>query len=544
MGSPAIFNFGSGSFSVEAWIKTTANGGQAVASKINSGGAGWVVQVSQDAGAVGALKARLSNGSTALIGYSDAVVSDGRWHQIVVVFDRSAGIQFYVDGAASGLKAGTVSGSVSVTNALLVGNATGGYPFYNGDVDEAAVYNTALSAIRVQAHYANSSVGDVTAPAPTLTLPGNGATVDDDTPTFAGTAGTALGDSAGVSVSLYAGSAVSGTPVSTANATSDVNGNWAVDISPSLPAGTYTAQAAQSDAAGNRGQSGTSTFTVSPQTYPTGDPGILAAGDIAGCDTDGDTATAKILDTFANDLVAPLGDNAYESGTLNEFQNCYGPTWGKAKARSRPIAGNHEYNTPNAAGYYAYFNDVLAPFGSIATDSTKGYYSYDTGAWHVVVLNTGYCETTPAACAAGSAQDQWLSADLAAHPSVCTLAYWHHPLFSSGRNAEDFVRPLYQTLYNNNVDLLLVGHDHDYERFAPQTPNGALDLTRGISEFVVGTGGRGFFTFPSGSRSNSEVRRDDTYGVLRLVLHAASYEWEFVPVAGSTFEDFGSRACH
>jgi hypothetical protein len=343
---------------------------------------------------------------------------------------------------------------------------------------------------------------------------------------------------------VYAGSAASGTPASTANATSDLNGNWAVDISPRLAAGVYTARAAQSDTAGNEGRSGTSTFTVAPRTYPANDPAILAAGDIAGCDTDGDTATARILDGFPNDLVAPLGDNVYEAGTLSEFNNCYGPTWGKENARSRPVAGNHEYITPNASGYYTYFNDILVPFGPAATDTTKGYYSYDIGAWHVVVLNTGFCETTPASCGAGSAQDQWLSADLAAHPSVCTLAYWHHPLFSSGRNAEEFVRPLYQTLYNNGGDLLVVGHDHDYERFAPQTPTGALDLGRGVSEFIVGTGGRGFFTFPSGSRSNSEVRNDFTFGVIRLVLHAASYEWEFVPVAGSSFEDFGSRDCH
>jgi acid phosphatase type 7 len=259
------------------------------------------------------------------------------------------------------------------------------------------------------------------------------------------------------------------------------------------------------------------------------DPVLVGAGDIAGCDTTDDEQTAKLLDNIAG-TVFTLGDNAYNSGTAAQFANCYNPTWGRHKARTKPSVGNHEYLTSGASGYFGYF-------GSAAGDPKKGYYSYDRGTWHVVVLNSNCSQV---ACAAGSAQEKWLTADLANHPNKCTLAYFHAPLYSSGQHGNStYVRPFWKALYQANADLVLSGHDHSYERFAPQDPYGAFDSARGMREFVVGTGGKSHYPFGT-IRPNSQVRNATTYGVLKLTLHASSYEWKFVPVAGKTFTDSGT----
>ena len=201
----------------------------------------------------------------------------------------------------------------------------------------------------------------------------------------------------------------------------------------------------------------------------------------------------------------------------------------------RPTPGNHDYTTSTAAAYYSYF-------GAAAGSSGKGYYSYDVGQWHVVALNSN-CSAV-GGCNAGSAQETWLRADLAAHPNKCTLAYWHHPRFSSGyHGASTSVQPLWQALYDAGAELVLNGHDHDYERFAPQTPTGQADPARGIREFVVGTGGASERAF-SATANNSEARNSSTFGVLQLTLHPSSYEWRFVPVAGQSFTDSGSAPCH
>ncbi len=263
------------------------------------------------------------------------------------------------------------------------------------------------------------------------------------------------------------------------------------------------------------------------------DPVLLSAGDIASCATNGDQATAALLDGLPGSVVT-LGDNAYESGTAAEFANCYGPTWGRQLTRTHPAAGNHDYVTAGAAGYYGYF-------GAAAGNSTQGYYSYDLGAWHLVALNSN-CVAI-GGCGAGSPQETWLRADLAAHPAACTLAYWHHPLFSSGLNGnQSFMQPIFQALYDARADIVLSGHDHDYERFALQTPAGVADPV-GIREFVVGTGGRSLNPF-NRPISNSEVRNFDAYGVLMLTLHPSGYDWQFLPEAGKTFSDSGSGSCH
>jgi len=263
------------------------------------------------------------------------------------------------------------------------------------------------------------------------------------------------------------------------------------------------------------------------------DPVLVGAGDISICSNDNDEATADLLDTIDGTVVT-LGDNVYENGTSTEFTNCYDPTWGRHKARTMPSAGNHDYNTTNATGYYGYF-------GAAAGDPTKGYYSYDLGSWHIVVINSN-CSAI-GGCGAGSAQEQWLRADLAANPRTCTLAYWHHPRFSSssvhGNHA--FMQPIWQALHDHSADIVLSGHDHNYERFAPQAPAGNAD-PRGIREFVVGTGGRSLYPIVS-PIANSEVNDDDTYGVLKLTLHPAGYDWQFIPVTGSTFTDSGTGFC-
>ena len=260
---------------------------------------------------------------------------------------------------------------------------------------------------------------------------------------------------------------------------------------------------------------------------------MVGAGDIAHCSTTTDEATAKLLDGISG-TVFTLGDNVYNSGTSAEFANCYNPTWGRHKTRTKPAVGNHEYLTSGASGYFNYF-------GAAAGDPKKGYYSYDRGVWHVIVLNSNCSNVS---CAVGSPQEQWLRADLAAHPNKCTLAYFHAPLYSSGQHGNStYVRPFWEALYQANADVVLSGHEHDYERFAPQNPYGAFDSARGIREFVVGTGGT--YLRPFGTiKANSVSRNATTHGVLKLTLNSGGYAWKFVPVAGKTFTDSGTASCH
>ena len=260
---------------------------------------------------------------------------------------------------------------------------------------------------------------------------------------------------------------------------------------------------------------------------------LVGAGDIAVCGSSADEGSAALLDGIAG-TVFTLGDNVYQDGTAADFANCYEVSWGRHKHRTAPAPGNHDYNTPRAAPYFAYF-------GAAAGDPSRGYYSYDLGAWHVIVINSNCREV--GGCHAGSPQEQWLRADLAANPTACTLAYWHHPRFSSGPHGSDErLGPFWEALYEFGVDVVLSGHDHLYERFAPQDPGGVADPVRGIRQFTVGTGGAGLYGLKQ-VIANSEVRNDDTHGVLKLTLHPTGYDWEFVPVAGMTFSDTGSASC-
>jgi hypothetical protein len=274
---------------------------------------------------------------------------------------------------------------------------------------------------------------------------------------------------------------------------------------------------------------------------------IAAAGDIA-CDPESSgyesgrgsglecrqLATSTLLAGRSYAAVLALGDIQYEDGTLAKLTASYDPSWGRMKAITRPVPGNHDYETDGAEGYFRYF-------GASAGEPAKGYYSFDLGGWHLIALNSN-CGAV-GGCSAGSPQERWLRADLAASAATCTLAYWHHPRFSSGRNGSDSLyAPFWQALYDANADVVLAGHDHHYERFAPQTAGGGLDLARGIRQFVVGTGGKA----PRGLswvRLNSEVRETASLGVLELTLGADAYEWRFRSAVGS-FTDSGSATCH
>ncbi len=224
----------------------------------------------------------------------------------------------------------------------------------------------------------------------------------------------------------------------------------------------------------------------------------------------------------------------YPNGTREEFQNCYGPSWGKLKGRTYPVPGNHDYGTANARGYFEYF-------GALAGDPSRGYYSYALGEWRVFVLNSEI-DTDE-----NSEQVRWLRDEVALHPTQCAAAMFHRPLFSSGPHGRDGsgekTRAVWNVLYENNVDVILNGHDHDYERFAPQNPIGERDDARGIRQFVVGTGGAVPYVFGA-VKPNSEKRITGAYGVLKLTLHATSYDWEFISIAPLLFKDSGSSECH
>jgi hypothetical protein len=286
---------------------------------------------------------------------------------------------------------------------------------------------------------------------------------------------------------------------------------------------------------------------VEEAATPVVGPKIAAAGDVA-CDPEhssfderrGDEltcrqyATSELLVDADYEAVLVLGDIQYEEGEASAFAQSYDPTWGRAKGSTRPVPGNHEYRTRGASGYFAYF-------GAAAGDPAEGYYSYDVGAWHVVALNSN-CDAV-GGCGEGSAQEVWLRADLAASSGRCTLAYWHHPRYSSGTNGSDrATSAFWQALHDAGAEVVLAGHDHDYERFAPQDARGGRDEARGIRQFVVGTGGRSLRTFPR-VEPNSEVRDRSSFGVLELTLGANAYAWRFRPAVGS-FTDSGSARCH
>ena len=275
---------------------------------------------------------------------------------------------------------------------------------------------------------------------------------------------------------------------------------------------------------------------------------MIGAGDIAGCSGGGDVLTAILVDSVlkadsvakVTDAVFTLGDNAYQEGTAAQFESCFGTSWGhpsrRIMSRIHPSPGNHDYLTTGADPYYQYFSDRAGP--------RPGFYSYDVGAWHVVVLNSEIVVNSGFSAQQRTAQQDWLLKDLVDKGKPCTLAYWHHPRFSSGWHGSDTrLDPIWRILYDNNVDLILNGHDHDYERFIPQTPAGLPDSVRGIPEIIAGTGGEELRGFGGKAIPNSAYRLEGRYGVLLLTLGGGEYRSTWIETDGRTWDPSGGK-CH
>jgi hypothetical protein len=265
------------------------------------------------------------------------------------------------------------------------------------------------------------------------------------------------------------------------------------------------------------------------QSIAVTDPVFVGAGDIGTCSSDRDEATAVLIDGIAG-TVFTLGDNDYSDAVpVPAYGICFDSTWGRFRARLRPAPGDDDLRGSTLDDYYAYFG--------ASAHGPKGYYSYDLGTWHIVVLNVITSTDT--------AQLNWLRADLMGHTNLCTLAILHRPPFSSGNAGNSSGQlPVFQALYDNGAEILLSGNDHDYERFAPQAPDQSPDPSAGVVQWVVGTGGKSHGHVNLPLEPNSQAQNDDSYGVLRLVLHPTGYDWKFIPVAGRTFTDAGTGSCH
>lgn len=379
----------------------------------------------------------------------------------------------------------------------------------------------------------------------------------------------------GVDLQVDASASEPGSTITSLSASLDGTAIPLPDSFPSdnLPPGSHTLVVTAVDTAGNfttvtrvfstsvgdipasrydRGQVGTP-----PRSGPDG-PNLVVAGDIACSPGSAPTpstcqqaGTARVVQSLHPSLVATIGDEQYQVGTLSNFDSSYNLSWGKFKKITYPVIGNHEYAQANypgaqATGYFDYFDGPGSATGR-AGNRNRGYYAYDLGSWHIVVLNA---ECGAVSCAAGSGQQVWLAHDLAANRNRCVLAMWHQPLFTAGITYGDpnglATRPLWDTLYAYGADVIINGHDHNYQRFAPQTPSGHADPAYGIREFVVGTGGESQFPLANKDKvANLQASETGTFGVLQLRLRPDSYTWHFIPEPGQgRYTDSGSARCH
>jgi acid phosphatase type 7 len=528
-------------FTIEAWVKRGLAGGtanQVIASK-QSGA--WVLMFNPSDQLV-LRKALVGDVATSATKVTDTT----NWHYVAATKD-GANVKLYIDGVDV---TGTVANQTMTDNTqpLALGQSSSA-AYLNGTLDDVALYNAALDASQLGRHYQLGT--------------GSQAPVNTSLPVVSGTA------QQGQTLSATTGSWSGTTPISYVYQwrRCDQTGTSCVDIAGATASsyvldkpdvgGTIRVRVTATNSSGSNQASSQNTSVVSPVASSAGDPVIAAAGDIA-CDPAsaffngglGDSTDCR--EQYTSDLlvnrglaaVLALGDDQYDCGGYNAFLQSYDPTWGRVKSITHPVPGNHEYLASggtgcdpagNAAGYYQYF-------GAAAGDPTQGYYSFDVGSWHLIALNSNCAKAS--GCGVGSAQETWLRADLAAHATTCTLVYWHHPRFTSGSVGNDSeVAPFWNDLYAAGADVVLNGHAHSYERFAPQDPSESYDPVRGIREFVVGTGGDGFL--PLGSAAPlTEARAGNAFGVLLLTLHADSYDWQFLPEAGGTYSDSGSTYCH
>jgi acid phosphatase type 7 len=496
-------------------------------------------------GSVTSATLRVQARTTSSHGFDVRALADTTWSEQTLAYENAPAPDPMIAASSGAFSSGQWI-SIDVTQ-LVEGNGPVGI----------ALTRTRTTSVSVS----SKEAGAAAAPQLTVTTTGTLAPVNTSPPSISGSA------QAGRMLAAQPGGWSGTDPISyeyawqrcdtTASACTDIAGA----IGPGYTVGeddvgsTLRVVVTASNEAGSVPASSNPTLGVlSADAYPV----IVAAGDIA-CDPATPEFNAGLGTTNAcrqlatSDLfmggsisaVLPLGDAQYECGGPAAWQQSYAPSWGRLKAITRPVPGNHEYQTSGAtdcsaenagaAGYFGYF-------GALAGEPGKGYYSYDVGAWHLVALNSN-CGRI-GGCGAGSAQEQWLRQDLAASTARCTLAYWHHPLFSSGahRPGETSVRPLFQALYDHGAEVLLIGHDHNYERFAPQSPSGTLDLARGVRQFIVGTGGRSLYA-QGVPIANSEARNSRSFGVLELTLRPSSYDWRFLSATNTGFEDAQSQAC-
>ncbi len=311
-------------------------------------------------------------------------------------------------------------------------------------------------------------------------------------------------------------------------------GDDRASATPSLPPSASPTVSASASPSASLTASPAPSGSASPSASAGAAQVLVGAGDIGDCATTDDSRTAALLDDIEG-TVFTAGDNAYESGNAKEFATCYDETWGRHKDRTRPVPGNHDWRTEDLAGYFGYFG------GSARGPDGRSWYSFDLGSWHVIMLDSE-CDHVDG-CDEASDQGRWLADDLAASGSTCTISIWHKPRFSSGEHGNDSsIGPFWTQLYASGADVVVNGHDHDYERFAPQDPSGKEDLERGIRQFVAGTGGTPLRPFKD-PVANSELRAAITQGVLKLTLRDGSYDWEFIAIDGAIV-DRGTGLCH